>query len=149
MNDEPSLFGEEPTPDAPVPPAVTPFADWQIDLLRKALGSRGLTTMSERQSAIEPAAHRPVESLRALTHDEGLQVLSRLGQAPTSGRVGKSAWDDRDEDTWIERLQSVRSTVLCLLALREVEPVAGMGLSPAVIPLIRSDLSVVLTRVFM
>ena len=80
------VFGDEPTPEAPIAPAVTPIAEWQIDLLRKALDARGLTTMSERQSAIEAAAGRPVESLRALTHDEGLQVLSRLGQAPASGR---------------------------------------------------------------
>ncbi|KQP66909.1 hypothetical protein ASF47_04170 [Nocardioides sp. Leaf285] len=83
---------------------IAPIADWQIDLLRKALDARGLTTMSERQSAIEAAAGRRVESLRTLTHDEGLHVLSRLAQAPASGRVGKSAWDDRDEDTWIDRL---------------------------------------------
>jgi DNA polymerase-3 subunit epsilon len=104
VNDELSLFGEEPAPEAPVAPVAAPITGWQVDLLRKALDARGLTTMSERQSAIEVAAGRPVESLRALTHDEGLQVLSRLGQAPTSGRAGKSAWDDRDEDTWIDRL---------------------------------------------
>ncbi|WP_166139833.1 hypothetical protein [Nocardioides ochotonae] len=104
MNDELSLFGDEPTPDAPIAPAVTPIAEWQINLLRKALDARSLTTMSERQSVIEAAAGRSVESLRALTHDEGLQVLSRLGQAPVLGRASKSAWDDRDEDTWIDRL---------------------------------------------
>lgn len=104
MNDELSLFGEGPAPEAPVAPVTAPIADWQIDLLRKALDARGLTTMSERQSAIEAAARRRGESLRTLTHDEGLHVVSRLGQAPASGRVGKSAWDDRDEDTWIDRL---------------------------------------------
>lgn len=104
MNDEPSLFGDEPAPEAPVPPAATSIADWQIDLLRKALNARGLTTMPERRSAIEAAAGRPLESLRALTHDEGLQVLSRLGQQQPSGRSATSQWDDREEDTWIDRL---------------------------------------------
>lgn len=33
-----------------------------------------------------------------------LKVLSRLGQRHTKGPSGKSAWDDRDEDTWIDRL---------------------------------------------
>lgn len=104
MTDDLSLFGDDPAPPAPGAPTVTPIADWQIDLLRKALDARGLTTMSERQSAIEADADRPVESLRALTHSEALQVLSRLGQAPATTRTDKSAWDDRDEDTWIDRL---------------------------------------------
>ena len=37
-------------------------------------------------------------------HDEGLQVLSRLGQQPSDGRSVTSQWDDREEDTWIDRL---------------------------------------------
>jgi DNA polymerase-3 subunit epsilon len=104
VNDELSLFGDDPARTVPAAPVATPIADWQVDLLRKALDARGLTGMDERQTAIEAAAGRAVESLRALTHDEGLQVLSRLGQAHTSGRADTSAWDDRDEDTWIDRL---------------------------------------------
>ena len=87
-----------------MPAAPTPIADWQVDLLRKALDARGLTSMSDRQQAIASAAGRTVESLRALTHDEGLQVLSRLGQQRAGGRRDTSLWDSRDEDTWIDRL---------------------------------------------
>lgn len=101
--DDLSLFGDDPAPPISAAPVATPIAAWQIDLLRKALDARGLTGMDERRTAIEAAAGRAVQSLRALTHDEGLQVLSRLGQAPTSSRDA-SAWDDRDEDTWIDRL---------------------------------------------
>ncbi|MFC6420993.1 hypothetical protein [Ornithinimicrobium tianjinense] len=61
--------------------------------------------MSQRQEAIESAAGRPVESLRSLTHQEGLKVLSVLGDGATvGGGAARSAWDDRDEDTWIDRL---------------------------------------------
>lgn len=60
--------------------------------------------MAERQQAIEVVAERPVESLRALTHKEALRVLSRIGQAPASKPRAASAWDERDEDTWIDRL---------------------------------------------
>lgn len=60
--------------------------------------------MADRQKAVETAAGRVVESLRALTHDEGLQVLSRLGQQPSGGRSAASQWDEREEDTWIDRL---------------------------------------------
>lgn len=105
MSDDPSLFGDDPSP-APVEAtkAPTPIADWQVDLLRRALDARGLTSMADRQQAIESAAGRAVESLRALSHDEGLQVLSRLGQQPSAGRSASSHWDDREEDTWIDRL---------------------------------------------
>lgn len=104
MSDNPSLFGdEEPTVPRTQVSAPAPIPDWQIGLLRKALDARGLTSMSERQRAIEAAAGRSVESLRALTHEEGLRVLSHLGQQG-GVRAGKSAWDDREEDTWIDRL---------------------------------------------
>lgn len=60
--------------------------------------------MTDRQQAIESAAGRAVESLRALTHEEALRVLSRLGQQPSGGRSSGSQWDNREEDTWIDRL---------------------------------------------
>lgn len=81
-----------------------PIASWQVDLLRKALDARGLTDQVGRQKVIEAAADRPVESLRALTHEEALRVLSRLGQTPASSKTEGSAWDQRDEDTWIDKL---------------------------------------------
>lgn len=53
-----------------------------IDAIRDALAARGLTTMAERQQAIEAVAGRSVESLRSLTRAEALHVLSEL--SPTS-----------------------------------------------------------------
>lgn len=105
MSDDLPLFGNDPSPaPAEAVKATTQIADWQVDLLRKALDVRGLTSMADRQQAIESAAGRAVESLRALSHDEGLQVLSRLGQQASAGRSDRSHWDDREEDTWIDRL---------------------------------------------
>lgn len=105
MSDDLSLFGDDPSPapvEAPKEPAS--IADWQVDLLRKALDGRGLASMADRQQAVEDAAGRPVESLRALTHDEAMSVLTRLGQTPASERRASSSWDERDEDTWIDRM---------------------------------------------
>ncbi|GHJ60413.1 hypothetical protein NOK12_29310 [Nocardioides sp. OK12] len=100
-----SLFGgDEPSDPPSQVSGPAPITEWQVDLLRKALGARGLTTMEERQEAIESAAGREVASLRALTHDEGMKVLSRLGQRPASAKTTTSRWDDREEDTWIDRL---------------------------------------------
>lgn len=100
-----SLFGDdEPAPQEPAAPLPAPAADWQVDLLRKSLDARGLVSMEDRRVAIESAAGRAVESLRSLTHDEALTVLSALGQTSPGTNVGGSRWDERDEDTWIDRL---------------------------------------------
>ena len=105
MTDDLSLFGDdEPADKQTQVSAPPPIADWQVELLRKALESRGLTSMSERQQAIEVAAGRPVESLRALTSDEAMAVLTKLGRAPAPEQRATSSWDDREEDTWIDRL---------------------------------------------
>lgn len=101
-----SLFGDD-EPQAPVEltPTPTPIADWQVDLLRRALDSRGLTSISDRREAIEAAAGRSVDSLRALTSEEAMRVLTRLGASPAAQQPrSTSSWDDRDEDTWIDRL---------------------------------------------
>ncbi len=87
-----------------MPPAEAPIADWLVNDIRTALTIRGLTTMAERQQAIEAIVERPVESLRLLTRAEALRVLDSLGSVGTSRASGASAWDERDEDTWIDRL---------------------------------------------
>ncbi len=105
MSDELSLFGDEPTTPEPVAqPSAPSISDWQVDLLRKALDARGLTSMAERQAAIEAATGRGVPSLRALTQEEALRILNQFGQEPPKRSSSGSAWDDREEDTWIDRL---------------------------------------------
>ena len=105
MSDDLSLFGDDASIASSEPVrAPSSIAGWQVDLLRKALDARGLASMAARQRTIEDAAGRTVDSLRDLTHEEAIQVLSRLGQAPATRRIDKSAWDERDEDTWIDRL---------------------------------------------
>jgi hypothetical protein len=100
-----SLFGDD-QPEEPARPVrtETSLADWLVDSLREALAARGLTTMAERQQAIEAAAGRPVDSLRSLTRGEALRVLERLGPEQESQTGSKSTWENRDEDTWIDRL---------------------------------------------
>ena len=80
------------------------MADWLVDRMREALTDRGLTTMSERQTAIETIAGRPIDSLRSLTRAEALRVVEQLGSASAASTRLTSAWDKRDEDTWIDRL---------------------------------------------
>lgn len=99
-----SLFGDEPeAPSAVSVPSAAPIRDWQIELLRKALDARGLTTMAERQTLIEQLAGHPVSALRDLTHDDAMALLTKLGSnAPKAG--SGSVWESREGDTWIDRL---------------------------------------------
>lgn len=105
MSGDPSLFGDDQS-SAPVQTAhvETPIPDWLVNQLKDALTSLGLTTMAERQLAIEAAAERPVQSLRALTRAEALRVLERLSFRSAPPAPSASAWDAREEDTWIDRL---------------------------------------------
>ena len=100
-----SLFGGD-QPSEPVQPVRTEatIADWLVDAIREALTARGLTTMTERQQAIEAVVGRPVESLRALTRAEAMRVLTALTPEQDAKAGSTSSWDARDEDTWIDRL---------------------------------------------
>lgn len=63
----------------------TPSTDRQRDLIRNALDGRGLESMDSRQQAVEVAVGRTVPNLRALTHDEAIRVLKRLGETGYAG----------------------------------------------------------------
>lgn len=39
-----------------------------------------------------------------MTHDEALRALAKLGESTAPEPATGSAWDQRDEDTWIDRL---------------------------------------------
>lgn len=105
MTDELSLFGDQPrVAPTPVVAAPTPIADWQRDLIRRALDARGLTSMDARQHAVEAAAGRAVSNLRDLKHDEAIAVLNRLGELGPTGERKATLWESRDEATWLDRM---------------------------------------------
>lgn len=105
MDDEMPLFTVD-TPKSELARAdrEAPIAEWQVTLLRQALDARSLTSMADRRKAIEDYAGRPVASLRELTGGEALRILARIGEERPTERSGESAWDQRDEDTWIDRI---------------------------------------------
>ena len=105
MSDDLSLFGDDEPAVPPMPESTpAPIADWQVNLLRKALDARGLTAMADRQQEVARAAERSVPTLRDLTHDEAIRVLNSLGASGRRSDRPVSLWESRDEDTWIDRL---------------------------------------------
>lgn len=80
-----------------------PISDRQVAAIRTALTAAGKTTMDERQRFIEECLGRTVANVRTLTSNEAVLVLKILSQQATKS-TGGSSWDDRDEETWIDKL---------------------------------------------
>lgn len=95
-------------PDAkPVPAASpdSPITPRQVEQLRAAFKAAAISSMDERQQIIQQSTGRQVENIRLLFSREVISILSNIDR--TGRRVEKtrsSAWDDRDEDTWIDKL---------------------------------------------
>lgn len=90
--------------EPPPPPPSDALADWQVAQLREALAGAGTHTMDGRQSLVEELVGRPVASLRGLTVSEARMLLEALtARKRAAGSTGTS-WDNREEDTWIDRL---------------------------------------------
>lgn len=106
QQNEPGLFdlGQEPTQTPSFEePLIT---DQQVQSIREAFQFAGITSMEERQELIESCTARPVSSIRELEGRDFRRVLKRIRerqQGPKAGGTG-SAWDNRDEDTWIDKL---------------------------------------------
>ncbi len=107
MSVDASLFGDEPAESTATRPAsVTSevLPTWQVDALRAGLDRCGVDSMDDRQRLVGEIVGRPVAALRDLTAAEAGILRDELHRrSPEAGRSG-SAWDDRDGDTWIDRL---------------------------------------------
>jgi hypothetical protein len=77
---------------------------WQLAALRKPLDERGLVTMAERPAFIEQLVGRPVETLRDLTFAEARSASEAMAARKDPSSTAGSTWDNRGEDTWIDRL---------------------------------------------
>lgn len=104
-HEEPGLFDlPEAAPTAPVIEDI-PISPEQIASIRSAFDAAGIADMGERQEIIQSCVIRKISNIRELYSRDVRQVLARIEgwgskSAPTSG----SAWDNREEDTWIDKL---------------------------------------------
>jgi hypothetical protein len=106
MHDEASsLFEiEEPSPSSNVL-APLPIKPEQIQEIRAAFDKAGVESQSDRKALIESVVIREVASLRELRAVEARRILQRIDglHSPQAASTG-SAWDNREEDTWIDKL---------------------------------------------
>lgn len=105
QHDEPGLFNlpdQTPAPVAVEDPVIT---EQQVAAIRRAFDEAGIDSMDERRKLIQTCTVRPIANIRELHVREVRQVLRRIEDwknynGPSTG----SPWDNREEDTWIDKL---------------------------------------------
>lgn len=106
VNDEPSSLFEidEPAPSLNVL-APLPIKKEQIQAIRDAFERAGVVSQDDRRALIESVVVREVASLRELKAVDARRILQRIEglRSPKPASTG-SAWDNREEDTWIDKL---------------------------------------------
>lgn len=105
MTDEPGLF-DIPTSRAPEAPEALPelpIRPEQIQQIREAFDKAGVREQDERKSLTNSVLIRDVASLRELHAVEVRRILQAIEQRTKPKSTG-TAWDDREEDTWIDKL---------------------------------------------
>lgn len=93
--------------DAPAVAKSTdaPISPRQVEQLRAAFEGAAIDSMEERQQIIQESAGRPVANIRQLFSREVISILSHIDKTGRQVEVTiASAWDDREEDTWIDKL---------------------------------------------
>lgn len=104
MNDEiPSLFDVE-VPATLMPQDPLPVRSEQVAQIREEFERAGITGQDQRKEIVESVTFRSVASLRDLQAIEAHRILKVIKSMQTPKPAKGSAWDNREEDTWIDKL---------------------------------------------
>lgn len=100
-----SLFEIDEPASSPNVLAPFPIKTEQMQVIRDAFERAGVISQDERKSLIEAVVLREVASLRELMAVDVRRILERIeGLHSTTPRSTGSAWDNREGDTWIDKL---------------------------------------------
>lgn len=104
-NEASSLFEIDGPASSPDLLAPLPIKPEQIQIIREAFEKAGVASQDERKALIESVLAREVASLRKLKAVEARRILQRIeGLHSRKAESTGSAWDNREEDTWIDKL---------------------------------------------
>lgn len=82
-----------------------PARDEQIDAIRRGLDDAGLVSQDDRREFVNLVILSEVNSLRELTALQARRVIDRLQADRASTKAGSgTSWDNREHDTWIDRM---------------------------------------------
>ncbi|MBJ2119408.1 hypothetical protein I6N91_00265 [Arthrobacter sp. MSA 4-2] len=101
-----SLFDLGSAAQPPTPPENKPIRDDQMRAIRDQFLAAGIDDQDQRKEIVQSAVIRDVSSLRDLFEHEARRIIERI-KATSDAKLstsGASAWDLRDEDTWIDKL---------------------------------------------
>ena len=106
VNDALFNLGPDDAPAVSSAPAELRIRDDQILAIREAFTAAGIGSQERRKEIAQSCVVRPLTSLRELTAAEAHRVLKRIQEqfAAKPRSKGASAWDLREEDTWIDKL---------------------------------------------
>ncbi|MFJ4027628.1 hypothetical protein ACIPWF_10565 [Paenarthrobacter sp. NPDC089989] len=91
-----------PSPNVLVP---LPIKTEQVQAIRDAFEGAGVVSQDDRKALIESVVFRDVASLRELKAVEARRILQRIESLRSLKKASPgSAWDNREEDTWIDKL---------------------------------------------
>lgn len=82
-----------------------PIRPDQVQQIRHAFDSAAITSQEDRKALIESVVFRTVSTVRDLHAVETRRVIKRINErAASAPKTAGSAWDTREEDTWIDKL---------------------------------------------
>lgn len=82
-----------------------PINERQVQRLREAFAAAGIDSMDDRRAIIESCTIRRVDSIRDLLAKDVRPILRRIQERSLPAKqISGSAWDNREEDTWIDKL---------------------------------------------
>jgi hypothetical protein len=104
-HEEPGLFD---LPEAAPASRVIedmPITHEEIAAIRSAFDTAEIGDMAERQEVVQSCVIRKISNIRELYSRDVRRVLARIeGWGRKSEAASGSAWDNREEDTWIDKL---------------------------------------------
>lgn len=105
QHDEPGLFDLPEGRQQPVVQSEPKITERQVAKIRSAFEAVGITSMEDRQELVQSCVIRSVTSIRDVYAHEARRILKRIEERRAGPqRITGSAWDDRDEPTWIDKL---------------------------------------------
>lgn len=100
-----SLFEIDAPPHSPNVLAPLPIKPEQVQAIRDAFEKAGMASQDDRKALIESVVVSEVASLRELKAVDARRILQRIEglRRPKPTSTGTD-WDNREEDTWIDKL---------------------------------------------
>lgn len=97
-------FGED-QDNTPKAEPETPIKAEQIERLELAFDEAGIATAHARREIIASCVLRPFDSLQDLLAKDYRPILNRIKERQSrSPRTTGGDWDNREENTWIDKL---------------------------------------------